>query len=86
MYQRSPCWLDLEKTQQQNLNQQVYRTTLTTKSRVREDTVFMKYMMYLVSTEPHPHGRWQLQDLLGNLIMYTIFMLCSQSVKFFSKY
>ena len=28
-------------------------------------------MMYLFTTVPHPHGHWQLQELLGNQI-YTI--------------
>ena len=23
-------------------------------------------VMYLFTTEPHPHGHWQLQELLGN--------------------
>ena len=26
-------------------------------------------VMYLVTTVPHPHGHWQLQELLGNVIM-----------------
>ena len=27
------------------------------------------FMMYLFTTVPHPHGHWQLQELLGNLCM-----------------
>ena len=30
--------------------------------------------MYLLTTVPHPHGHWQLQELLGNHIMYFIFL------------
>ena len=31
----------------------------------------MMMMMYLFTTVPHPHGHWQLQELLGN--QYIVF-------------
>ena len=42
------------------------------------------YMMYLFTTVPHPHGHWQLQELLGNhiygriytLTIYVIYKVC----------
>ena len=31
-------------------------------------TLYLFAMMYLFTTVPHPHGHWQLQELLGNLL------------------
>ena len=36
------------------------------------DIKHIKHMMYLFTTVPHPHGHWQLQELLGNHIEINI--------------
>ena len=42
-------------------------------------------MMYLFTTVTHPHGRWQLQELLGNCYrMYSMHTLGGQSAPFLS--
>ena len=34
-------------------------------------------LMYLFTTVPHPHGHWQLQELLGNREHMDFTIMCS---------